>query len=194
MSSEIFGKGKSDGFLPQRFDPLYYALQNIPVCEWSIESLTLEAQSISIKNNDISLVGIAAFINDPVLLAALRESVALYGAVAAGCAMVPPKIVYKWNVEPVLQCKVNKFIKIFNELTYSNIKEANSENVKYFHEAFKDNKIVGRCIYIGYDDTKVPIKKYHWAIKYDTGGLIVDDFWSEELWTTERYLDEKLYV
>jgi hypothetical protein len=193
-ASEIYGKGKSNGFLPQRLDPLFYALQNIPVNRWSVESITSEAQSISMDNDDISLVGIAASINDSVVLAALRESVALYGAVAAGCAMIPPKIVYKWDVDSELQCKVNRFIKIFNELSSGNIKEANPENVEYFYEAFEGNEIVGRCIYIGYDDTKKPVEKYHWAIKYEGGKVIVDDFWSEELWTTERYQDEKLYA
>jgi hypothetical protein len=193
-TSEIYGKGKSNGFLPQRLDPLFYALQNIPVNRWTVESITSEAQSVSIDSDDISLVGIAASINDSVVLAALRESVALYGAIAAGCATIPPRIVYKWDVDSDLQYKVNRFIKIFNELSSSNIKEANPEHVEYFYEAFEDNEIVGRCIYIGYDDTKTPVEKYHWAIKYEAGKAIVDDFWSEELWTTERYQDEKLYA
>ncbi len=194
MSSEIFGKGESDGFFPQRLDPLFYALQNIPVSNWSVESITSEAQSISTRTDDISLVGIAASTKDAVVLAALRESVALYGAVAAGCAMIPPKIVYKWDVDVQLQAKVNRFIEIFNELSSSNIKEANSENVQYFYYAFEENEIIGRCIYIGYDDTKDPVEKYHWAVKYEAGNTIVDDFWSEELWTSERYQDEKLYA
>ena len=193
-ASEIYGKGKSNGFLPQRLDPLFYALQNIPVSRWAVESITSEAHSISVESDDISLVGIAASINDSVVLAALRESVALYGAVAAGCAMIPPKIVYKWDVDSKLQSKVSRFIRIFNELSSSNIKEASPENVEYYYEAFEDNEIFGRCIYIGYDDTKAPIEKYHWAIKYEAGSAIVDDFWSEDLWTTERYQDEKLYA
>ncbi|VUD69440.1 hypothetical protein TDB9533_04810 [Thalassocella blandensis] len=192
--SEIYGKGKSNGFLPQRLDPLFYALQNIPVSGWAVESITSEAHSISVDSDDISLVGIAASINDSVVLAALRESVALYGAVAAGSAMIPPKIVYRWDVDSKLQSKVNLFIKIFNELSSSNIKEAGPENVEYYYDAFEDNEIFGRCIYVGYDDTKTPIEMYHWAIKYEAGSAIVDDFWSEDLWTTERYKDEKLYA
>jgi hypothetical protein len=192
--SEIYGKGKSNGFLPRRLDPLYYALQNIPVSKWDVESITTEAHSISIDSDDISLVGIAASINDSVVLAALRESVALYGTVAAGCAIIPPKIIYKWNVDSKLQSKVNRFINIFNELSSGNIKEASPENVEYYYEASDENEIFGRCIYIGYDDTKIPIERYHWAIKCEAGNAIVDDFWSEELWTTKRYQDEKLYA
>jgi hypothetical protein len=193
-ASEIYGKGESNGFLPQRLDPLFYALQKIPVSRWAVESITSEAHSISIDSDDISLVGLAASINDSVVLAALRESVALYGAVAAGCAMIPPKIIYKWDVDSKLQSKANRFIKIFNEFSSSNIKEARPDNVEYYYDAFEDNEIIGRCIYIGYDDSKTPIEKYHWAIKYESGRAIVDDFWSEELWTTERYQNEKLYA
>jgi hypothetical protein len=194
MSSVIFGSGKSNGFLPQRLDPLFYALKKISVGNWTVETITLEANSISIETDDISLVGIAASINDAVVLTAVRESVALYGAVAVGCAMIPPTFVYKWSVDAGLQNKVNRFIRTFNELTSGAIKLAEPENIEYFYEAFEENEIMGRCIYIGYDDTKDPIKRYHWAIKYEEGSAIVDDFWSEELWTTERYLDHKLYV
>lgn len=193
MSSEIFGSGKAQGFLPQRLDPLFYALQNISVGKWTVEAIISEANSIATHHDDISLVGIAAFINDSVVLAALRESVALYGAVAAGCAMIPPKIVYEWNVDKVLQNKVNRFIRSFNTLTSNSVKEASPDNVEYFYDAFEENHIIGRCIYIGYDDTKDPIEKYHWAIKPEGNKVVVEDFWSTELWTTERYQDEKLY-
>jgi hypothetical protein len=192
LSSEIFGSGKNDGFLPQRLDPLFYALQSIPVRSWSVESITSKAHSISIGCDDISLVGIAASINDPVVLTALRESVALYGAIAVGCAMMSPKVVFKWDVSEVLQSKVNRFIKTFNELTSSTIKEASPENVEYFYDAFEENEILGRCIYIGCDDTKEPMERYHWAIKPEAGRVVVDDFWSEDLWTTERYQNDRM--
>ncbi len=193
MSSEIYGKGNEDGFFPRRLDSLFYALDSIPINEWSVKTITEKAQSIAIKNDDISLVGIAASINDSVVLTALRESVALYAMVALGCAEVPPKMVYQWNVDSALQIKVDRFIRIFNELTASNIKNACSENVEYFYKAFEDNEIIGRCIRIGIDDSTTPEKNYHWAITHDARGLVVDDFWSKELWTTERYQDEKLY-
>lgn len=191
MSSEIFGSGKSESFLPQRLDPLYEALQNVPVGKWTVEKLTSEAHAISRKTDDISLVGIAASIHDAVVLTALRESVALYGVVAAGCATNSFKFEYKWNVTAGVKDKVNRFISTFNELTLSTIKEAEPDNIVYFHDAFAKNDIMGRCIYIGYDDTDEPIQRYHWAINYDAGRAIVDAFWSNDLWTTERYQKEK---
>lgn len=190
-SSAIFGSASSGlTLLSRRFDSLYFALKGIPVDTWSIDTITAKAHSISTESDDISLVGIAAFINDPVVLTALKESVALYSEVLAGCAMVKTKIVYEWHVDAALQNKVNRFIKTFNELSSSNIKEACSENTSYFYNAFKDNDIVGRCVYIGYDDSKDPTEKYHWAVKYETGKIIAEDFWSDELWTTERYKND----
>lgn len=193
LSSEIFGYGQKSGFFPQRLDSLYYALMDIPVDNWKVLTLTEAAYKFSDKNNDISLVGIAASLRDSVVLTALRESVALYGAVVAGCAMEQPTIRYKWNVDPELENKVNQFIDKFNLLTGSSVKNAKSDNVEYFYEAFEENEIAGRCIFIGFDDRKDPIENYHWAIKYSQTGFFVDDFWSGEIWTTQRYENEKLY-
>lgn len=195
MSSEIFGKGKeAEDFFTQRRDPLYYALQNIPVREWSVAAITSEAKRIAANSDDISLVGIAAFISDSVAVAAVRESVALYSSVAVGCAMIPPEVTYEWQVDTEVQDKVNRFIKTFNVLVSGSVREASPENVKYFYDACEENTIAGRCIYIGYDDTKDPVEKYHWAIKPSGNGLVVEEFWSSEIWTTERYGIEKLYA
>lgn len=195
MSSEIFGKGIEVGdFFTQRRDPLYYALRNISVREWSVAAITSEANTIAANSDDISLAGIAAFITDSVAVAAVRESVALYGSVAVGCAMIPPEITYEWQVDTEVQDKVNRFIGIFNVLTSGSIPEASPENIRYFYDACEENSIAGRCIYIGYDDTKDPVEKYHWAIKPSGNGLVVEEFWSSEIWTTERYGIEKLYA
>jgi len=193
MSSEIYGAGRSEGFFPRRLDPLYYALMDMNPGQWTTDSLTLKAYQISNENDDISLVGLAAFLKDAVVLAALRETVVLYAALAAGCAMEQPTIEYVWNVDKTLQAKVNRFITVFNELALNNIPEAKAENVECFYNAFEDNAILGRCVFIGYDDSKQPVENYHWAIKHHGSDLVVDDFWSTELWTTERYHEEKLY-
>lgn len=190
MSSEIFGYGKKSGFFPQRLDSLYYALMDVPVNDWKVSTITEVAYELSEKNNDISLTGIAASLKDSVVLTALRESIALYGAVAAGCAMEPPEIRYEWNVDSKLEDSINQFIDRFNILTESSVKNANAQNVEYFYDAFEENKIAGRCIFIGLDDRKDPIENYHWAIKYSQGDFIVDDFWSTDIWTTERYEKE----
>ena len=177
----------------QRLDSLYYALDRTAVSQWSIANLTSKAFDFATELDDFSLVGIAAFLKDPVVLTALRESVALYGVVAVGSAMIPPKIVYKWNVDKALEDKVNRFIATFNQLTSNNILEADAKNVKYFYAAYSKNEIVGRCILIGKDNSVNPTQHYHWAIKRGRETAVVEDFWSDEIWTSQRYQKEKIY-
>lgn len=193
MSSEIYGSASRSGFFEQRLDPLYFALMDTQPDDWNIETLIKKAHDFSLENDDYSLVGIAAFIKDPVVLTALRESVALYGAVVAGCCLEPSQYKYIWNVDEELELKINKFIRVFNDLSGSSLYKAEASNAEYFYDAFQQNNIIGRCIHIGFDDRKHPIENYHWAIKDSNSDLIVDEFWSTELWTTERYQNEKLY-
>ncbi|MEM8857978.1 MAG: hypothetical protein AAGD96_06635 [Chloroflexota bacterium] len=193
MSSEIFGSTGIQRFFPHRHDPLYHALKNLSVEDWTVDQITQEAHAISKNSDDISLVGLAAYINDPVVLAGLRESVALYADIMMTGAPMETKIVYKWEVDQELQDRVNRFVHTFNKLTSSGIQPAEPENVEYFYYAFKDNKVLGRCIFIGSDPSEIPGKNYHWGINSRRGELFVDDFWSEEVWTTERYKREKLY-
>ena len=195
VSAEIFGsESESKKLLPARKDPLYFALAETHVSEWDVKKLTEKAYDFSVRNDDISLVGIAAYIKDSVVLAALRESVVLYAAVMRCAAdSTPPTIKYVWNVSPELAIKVNRFIAIFNQLTSSKIKQASADNVEYFYRAFKDNKIEGRCVRIGLDDSQSPEQNYHWAVKNGLEGLEVDEFWHRDLWTTQRYQSERLY-
>ena len=196
MSSEIYGAkpGSENGFFPQRLDALYFALDTTAPGEWQVETLTNKAHEFAVAHNDISLVGLAALIKDVVVLAALRESVVLYTAVAAGAAMEPPTYEYVWSVTEELEGKVNQFIDLFNTRTSSNIRNASAEHTAYFYDAYQDNSIWGRCVYIGFDDSKEPMEYYHWAINYPAqgGDLTVDAFWDTEIWTTEQYCDKKL--
>ena len=196
MSSEIYGLQGQNKFFPQRFDSLYFALDTTHPSDWKVKKLTEKAHNFSIEKNDISLVGIAAFIKDSVVLTALRESVVLYGAIAAasGFMMDTPIYKYVWDVEKELENKVNQFIKSFNALTSSKILKACSATAEYFYEAYIDNDIFGRCVRIGFDDSKYPVDNYHWAINQENDNMTVDEFWSTEVWTTERYQNEKIYI
>ena len=187
MASPIYGQGQKEEFFTQRLDPLFYALDNTAVSHWSIKNLITKAYDIAEELDDFSLVGIAAYLKDPVVLTALRESVALYGAVALSAAMAPPKIIYKWNVDKALADKVNRFIETFNQLTANDLLKAKSDNVKYFYSAFSKNHIIGRCILIGINNNVAPPQYYHWAIKSESGTAVAEEFWKEEIWTTERY-------
>ncbi len=196
VSAEIFGsESETNKLLPAKKDPLYFALAETNVGEWDVKTLTEKAHEFAVKNDDISLVGIAAYLKDSVVLAALRESVVLYAMVMVGCAagFEPPTIKYVWNVSPELATKVNRFIDIFNHLTSSQLKQASAENVEYFYQAYDDNNIEGRCVRIGFDDSQSPAQNYHWAVKRGMAGLEVDEFWHQDLWTTQRYQSERLY-
>lgn len=189
FSSSIYGFKQAQGFFPQSLDSLYFALTSTPVSTWSISSLVAAAQTISLANHDISLVGLAASIGDSVVLTALRESVALYAAVAAGCALgkEPPIVQYVWQVDEQLQDRANQFIEIFNLLTNSQLPLAQAHQAKIFYTAYEQNNIFQRCIYLGFNDSKLPMEYYHWAIGYENGQPISKDFWSKEVWTTEKY-------
>lgn len=58
--------------------------------------------------------------------------------------------------------------------------------------AAKDNEVAGRCVRLGYDDTIEPLRHYHWALVPRQQGLEAVEFWSEELWTTERFREALL--
>lgn len=196
MSSAIYGAkpDNEDGFFPQRLDSFYFALDTTEPGEWQVETLTNKAHAFAVTHNDISLVGLAALIKDAVVLAALRESVVLYASIVAGAALEPPTYEYVWNVTGELENKVNQFIDLFNVLTSSNIRKASAEHTAYFYDAYQENDIWGRCVYIGFDDSKEPKEYYHWAINYSAQGddFIVDAFWDTEIWTTEQYHDKRL--
>jgi hypothetical protein len=58
------------------------------------------------------------------------------------------------------------------------------------YRAYADNDVIGRCVRIGH--TEDGLHHYHWAIaarrvSLEGVDLLVDEFWSDELWTTEDY-------
>lgn len=193
-SSAIFGAETRSGFFIQRLDPLYLALNNITVDHWQLDTIMTEAQHISTKSNDCSLVGMAALIGDSMVLAALRETVALYAAVAAGSAIAPPTYQYQWNVSPALEERASQFVSAFNILGAENLPEPTAKNAEFYYLQSDQNHIIGRCIRIGFDDSSSPAKHYHWAIRPPSHTPRIEEFWSEDIWTTKRYHDEKLYV
>lgn len=193
--SPIFGCEAKMGFFPQRLDAIFCALEQTSVAAWSVDVITAKAHTIATAQDDFSLVGLAAFIADAVVLTAVRESTVLYAAVAlASAASKPAKIVYQWQVDPALQARVNRFIQEFNRLTQGAIKAAEPANIEYFYHAFSDNELLGRCVCIGKNDSQQPVMYCHWAINHSNGQLKVDEFWSDELWTSERYQSERLWA
>jgi len=142
----------------------------------------------SIIGNLLLVFGLAAFAGDRLVLAALRESVALYSRLVSfglqkGARPIP---VFVWRVNEELARRGARFVAAFNELFDDDLPEPVAENADLFFEAANEEKIVGRCICIA--RTEDPERFYHWAIRYGTDRRpTVEEFWDSEMWTTDRY-------
>ena len=132
--------------------------------------------------DDYSLVGLAARIRDPVVLTALRESVVLEAEYILG--REPARPAYEWRVSPDLAVQAKRLINEFHRFVPGALPAPSPENAARYYQACQDNAISGRCVRIGYDPAG---NNYHWAIRRKGGELALDDFWSREQWTTERY-------
>jgi hypothetical protein len=193
-SSRLFGFPRNeDKLLPVGHDAFSEALQKLAP-HWTIPTLTAAAEEAAGGMDDYSLVGLAARAQDPVVLAALRESVVLYAeTMFAGMSVQPP--IFEWRVDAELADQANRFIHAFHALfpQGARLPAATAENAGAFSGGFNVKKIVGRCVRVGYDDTRDPVMHYHWGITQSQEGLEVEEFWAPEIWTTERYRRDRAY-
>jgi len=194
-SSPLYGRPRDeDKLLPVGHDALSRALQELAP-RWTIPTLTRAAEQAARAMDDYSLVGLAARTQDPVVLAALRESVVLYAQVMMlGMALEEPPIV-EWCVDAELASQANRFIGAFQALFPQGrrLPDATAENATTYWGARDEKAIVGRCVRVGYDDTRNPVMHYHWGINQSQGPLEVEEFWAPEIWTTARYRQERAY-
>jgi hypothetical protein len=186
-SAPLFGRPQRAGKLfPVGRDALSQALLDTRP-EWTVERLTAAAYALAREFDDISLVGLAARVRDPVVLAAVRESVVLYAEVAS-LFLAPSRPQYVWRVDADLAEQARRFIAIFNALFDNELPPPDPSQAECFWHAFMDNKIFGRCVRLGFDDTVSPIRHYHWGICITAAGeLAMQEFWHPEVWTTARY-------
>lgn len=189
-SSRIFGQPSqtSETLLPSGRDSLSIALE-ATMPDWSIETVTSTAYKTAAASDDFSLVGLASLSQDPVVIAALRESVVLY-AMLVGAGPRPERE-FIWEVDDLIAKRAQRFVDTFNELFGEHIPDATAENAETYWFAGDESKTIGRCVRIGFDDRELPIKNYHWAIDVgDDRELVVKDFWANEIWTTARYREQ----
>jgi hypothetical protein len=183
-SSPLYGRARETGtLLPTGRDPLSQALaETWP--RWTIANLTAAATTAALDYDDISLVGLAARIRDPVVLTALRESVVLYGELVAGES--PRPVEFVWEVDPELAALAARFIEAFRALFGDQLPPPVAENASLYWYAC--GYIRGRCVQLGTDQTLT--RHYHWAICPGPDGIqMVREFWNSEIWTTSRYRD-----
>jgi len=185
VSSPLFGRPAHEGFLlPQGRDAMSEALIRTRP-DWSVERLTAAARTAAYDMDDISLVGLAARIQDAVVLTALRESVVLYSeAIELVCAH-QAQAHYVWNVDDDLAINAKRFVDTFNGLFGSELPTPEPERAEYYWTASMENTIYGRCVRLGHDHSG---RHYHWAIRgTDAPEFSVHEFWQPEIWTSSRY-------
>jgi hypothetical protein len=155
--------------------------------EWTVDNLAREAHRCATESTDFSLVALAALTGDPVVLTALRESVVLYELdVGAPPSWGEPE--YVWQVDEIIQKRAAQFVESFNALFDEHLPLPGPENAKKFWMDSSEYNVIDRCVRIGFDDRNLPIRHYHWALDRDAKyGLIVNEFWDTEIWTTARY-------
>jgi hypothetical protein len=187
-SAPLYGRPQYSGkLLPAGRDALSQALlDTFP--DWTVASLTAAAYSQALGIDEISLVGLAARVQDAVVLAAVRESVVLYAEMILGAALHPPRPKYVWKVDKDLAQQARRFIDTFNGLFGEELPPPDPAQAERYWHAYDDNEILGRCVRLGYDDSISPIRHYHWAIcRAADGQFAVQEFWKPEVWTTTRY-------
>jgi hypothetical protein len=187
-SAPLYGRPQyARKLLPAGRDALSQALlDTFP--NWSAPSLTAAAYNKAQEFDDISLVGLAALVKDAVVMTAVRESVVLYAEIAESAALHRPRPKYVWEVDKHLAQQARRFIDTFNTLFGESLPPPDPAQAELYWHAYADNEIVGRCVRLGYDDSTLPIRQYHWAIcRAADGGFVVQEFWKPEIWTTTRY-------
>ncbi len=186
--SPLFGRPQHSGkLLPAGRDALSQALfDTFP--DWTVAGLVGVAGRQARESGEISLVALAARVQDPVVMAATRESVVLYAEPVPGAALSAPSPTYDWEVDEDLAQNARRFIDTFNTLFYEKLPPPEPAQAERYWLAYDENEIFGRCVRLGYDDSCSPTRHYHWAIYCAAdGALAVQDFWKTEVWTTSRY-------
>ena len=186
-TSPLYGCPQQDGkLLPVGRDALSRALvDNLP--EWNVQRLTAAACAVAQQIDDISLVGLAALVQDAVVLTALRESVVLYAEWVLG-GLPPPNPKYVWLVDKDLTEQARRFIDTFNALFDESLPPPEPAQAERYWHAFEANEIEDRCVRLGCDDTVSPPLQYHWAIYRTRENIFaVQEFWHSDVWTTARY-------
>ena len=190
-NSPIYGRPeRSDKLLPTATDALGQALEDMAP-EWTVARLLPAARTAAVQADDYSLVGLGARVEDAVVLTALRESVVLYARLTKWG--LPPPPTFDWKVDPELAAQANRFVQAFNVLAPDALPAVIPEDAELFYDRDKPfADVVGRCVRLGLDPRSRPTRHYHWAIcRARHGEFRVQEFWADEVWTTQRYLAER---
>lgn len=185
-ASPIYGRAiREEKLLPVGYNALTRAMKETEP-DWTVSRVTRAAHRAALAMGDYSLVGLAARLEDSVVLASLGESVVLYSAVRT-VAGEPLQDVYVWQVDPDLVAEAWRFNDEFFRLFGERLVPPEPENAAKYWVAARRNKLVGRCVRLGEDLRTCPVRYYHWGVRFSAGEVFVQDFWDSEVWTTERF-------
>lgn len=187
-TSRLYGyRAKARGILHVGRDSLTEALERAAEAGHSLDvrGLVEAAGKIAVAEDDYSLVGLACLTKDPVCITVARESAVLYAEMAVlGAASGG----YEWAVSSKMQESASRFVAEFQRLFGVELPQIKPENAGLYYSACMDNYISRRCVRIGENAQTTPPMYYYWAIDpVDQEHYEVFDFWSSELWTSERY-------
>ncbi len=195
-NSPLFGRPERGcKLLPVGRDPLAQAL--LDVKPWHVEPVTERVAQVALAWDDFSLVGLAARVQDAVVITALRETMVLYAGAAKGEMTALPETPYRWEVDAILTEAAGRFIAAFHRFVPGALPPAEPASAEVYYQAYAENEIIGRCVRIGSTGGEAPY--YHWAVAIrevgPTGPILrVDDFWSEKVWSTDTYRDSRRYL
>jgi hypothetical protein len=161
-TSPIYGRpDRTRTLLPTARDALGQALDEVAP-DWTMARLLPAARSAALKADDYSLVWLAAQIEDPVVLTAVRESVVLYVSLKLSGLL---KLIVDWKVTTELAAQANRFVEAFNALVPTQLPAVVPENGELFFDPGRPSPdVAGRCVRIGVDPLSRPMRHYHWAI------------------------------
>jgi len=200
LGSPLYGRPvEDDSLLPRRADSLALVMMELPATEWTIATIASRARARALADDDCSLVGLAARTGDLVMLTALAESAVLERYRSLGREPVPR---YVWRVSDDLAHAAARFVAHFHALFGDTYPAIGPESTEAYWLASRGKSPAGRCLWLGTDPARPGASHYHWAVAYPKmtrlprlldrlmrreRGFRVVEFWSEEVWTTQRY-------
>jgi hypothetical protein len=179
FTSPAMGRAEeSDRVLPRTSSPFGEALRILS--EWSIDGLSRLTRQL-VKNDDEGLMAVAGITGDPIAICVARESVALMAEVELAEMDMPH---FTWGVSESVARVAARFVSTLAETTGIMLPKPEANASQVYGQAARDAELIGRCILIG-ERFGNPYPYYHWYIDARNEALVVKDFWSNAVWTTD---------
>lgn len=191
VTSPIFGNDFDKGkLLPRSSNPFNVSLKKT-FPNWNMQTITQEAYQLAGQSNDFSLVTLGVLTKDPIVITALRESLALYMAAVAAGIPEPVQYKYEWRVDSEIEKRAKLFVSEFNSLFNNELPLPCEKNAETYYYACKTEGLFGRCINLGNNNNPSNMQFYHWAIKFNSDyNLEACEFWDSKIVTTQEFREQ----